>query len=278
MKKLILLTFASALLLWSCKEKSSSPKEETPPVAVTPPAKYIPTLVYSVKEELPHDNTAFTEGLLFHKGQLFESTGAAPEFPETRSLFGIVDLKTGKITVKGELDKTIYFGEGIVILNNKLYQVTYKNKQGFVYDAKTFKKIKDFSYTNEEGWGLTTDSTSIIMSDGTSNLTYLDPDFLRPVKSLAVTFNGEPLIRLNELEYIKGYLYANVWMTNLIVKIDPKTGEVVATLDLSGLSTDAHYRYPQALEMNGIAYDPATDKVYVTGKLWPKIYQIEFEH
>jgi len=276
MKKILLLTFASALLLGSCKEKSSS-TEETPPVAA-PPAKYIPTLGYAVREELPHDSTAFTEGFLFHKGQLFESTGAAPEYPQTRSLFGIVDLKSGKIAVKGELDKKIYFGEGIVILNNKLYQVTYKNKQGFVYDAKTFKKIKDFSYTNEEGWGLTTDSTSVIMSDGSSNLTYLDPDFLRPVKTLAVTLNGSPLPRLNELEYIKGYLYANVWMTNSIVKIDPKTGEVVATLDLTGVATDAHYRSPQALEMNGIAYDPATDKIYVTGKLWSKIYQIEFEH
>jgi glutamine cyclotransferase len=276
MKKVVLLLILSASL-WSCDHKPSAPKEETPPVAEAP-AKYIPTLSYSVKAHFPHDSTAFTEGFLFHKGQLFESTGAAHEYPQTRSLFGIVDMKTGKIAVKAELDKAVYFGEGIVILNNKLYQVTYKNKQGFVYDANSFKRLKDFSYTNEEGWGLTTDSASIIMSDGTSMLTYFEPDFFRPVKSLAVTLNGQPVDRLNELEYIKGYLYANIWMTTTIVKIDPKTGEVVATLDLSALSTDAHYRYSQSLEMNGIAYDPATDKIYVTGKLWPKMYQIEFEH
>src|SRR6478609_7131304 len=214
MKKVISLLILSALL-WSCNQKSSAPKEQTPPV-VEAPAKYIPTLSYSVKAHFPHDSTAFTEGFVFHKGQLFESTGAAHEYPQTRSLFGVVDMKTGKIAVKAELDKTVYFGEGIVILKNKLYQVTYKNKQGFVYDATTFKKLKDFNYTNEEGWGLTTDSTSIIMSDGTSLLTYFEPEILRPVKSLAVTLNGSALDRLNELEYIKGYLYANVWMTNTV--------------------------------------------------------------
>jgi glutamine cyclotransferase len=273
MRNKIYLVFV-LLFIASCTDNTDKPSTEE----TAPPAATVPLISYSIKEYLPHDSNAFTEGLLVKDGVFYESTGSPADMPQTRSLFGIVDPKTGRIDVKGELDRNKYFGEGIVILNDKLYQLTYKNKQGFVYDAKTFKKIKDFSYANEEGWGLTTDNTHLIMSDGTSNLTYLDPENLTVVKTLNVTEDGYQRNYLNELEYIKGFIYANVWTTNYIVKIDPATGQVVGKLDLNNLAIDARNKYRYASEMNGIAYDAQADKIYVTGKLWPNIYQIEFAH
>lgn len=271
--KIILAT--ALLFLAGCTETN----QQQPVNDTSQPAPVgVPVLSYNVKEYLPHDTLAFTEGLLVKDGVLYESTGSPDDIPYTRSVFGIVHKATGKIDVKGELDRNRYFGEGIVIFKDKLYQLTYKNRQGFVYDAKTFKKIKDFSYTNAEGWGLTADSTHLIMSDGTHMLTYLDPETLAPVKTLKVTEDGYLRNYLNELEYINGYIYANVWTTNYIVKIDPATGQVVGKLDLNNLARDAGSKYRFASDMNGIAYDAQADKIYVTGKLWPHIYQIEFAH
>lgn len=230
---------------------------------------------YSVTNTLPHDTLSFTEGLLVHNGQLIESTGSPDELPQTKSQFGIVDVKTGKIDVKAELDRRTYFGEGIVVLNGKLYQLTYKNKTGFIYNAKTYRRIGQFRFDNDEGWGLTTDGRHLIMSDGTSALTYLSSDSLRPVRVLRVSENGVPVDKLNELEYINGYVYANVWSTNTLVKIDPKDGDVIGRMDLSSLVNDAKTKYPKSLEMNGIAYDSERKKVYVTGKMWPSIYEID---
>ncbi len=238
----------------------------------------VPSIIYSVVKALPHDTNSFTEGFLIHNDELFESTGATDNLPQTRSLFGVVDFKTGKIDKKAELDRTIYFGEGIVFLKNKVYQLTYKNQVGFMYDANTFKRLGTFAYQNKEGWGFTTDGTYLIMSDGTNNLTYLDPADLKVVKTLAVSNNGYAEDNLNELEYIKGYIYANIWTKNYLVKIDPKTGKIVGILDLSALYYQAKNKYAGSLEMNGIAYDSLADKVYITGKLWPEIYQIEFLH
>lgn len=237
-----------------------------------------PEIKYTVQNQYPHDITSFTEGFLFHDNKLFESTGAPENLPQTKSLFGVVDLKTGKIDVKAEIDKNIYFGEGIVFLNGKVFQLTYKNQTGFIYDGKTFKNIGKFTYTNREGWGLTTDGKSLIMSDGTSYLTYLDPVSFSVTKTLDVAENGYVLEHLNELEYIKGFIYANVWTTNYIVKIDPNTGDVVGKLDLSSLSFECKTRNPNAEVINGIAYDSINDKVLVTGKLWPTIYEIKFPH
>ncbi|MCY7351953.1 MAG: glutaminyl-peptide cyclotransferase [Cytophagaceae bacterium] len=259
-------------LFISCNNNSSKTETDT---SSFPPT--IPIIGYAVKNSFPHDTTSFTEGLSIHNGLLFESTGSPDELPNTKSLFGIVDLKTGKIDKKGELEKK-YFGEGTVFLNDKLYQLTYKNKVGFIYDAKTFKKIKEFSFSNNEGWGLTTDGKALIMSDGTQNLTFIDPVSLQSIKTLSVTENGLLLDRLNELEYIKGYIYANVWSTNNIVKIDPNTGAVLGKIDLGSLAADAKQKHPNSLEMNGIAYDSISRKIYVTGKMWPSIYQIDFAH
>ncbi|MBC7694908.1 MAG: glutaminyl-peptide cyclotransferase [Burkholderiales bacterium] len=236
----------------------------------------IPLINYSIVKSYPHDINSFTEGFLFHDQKLFESTGAPDNLPQTKSLFGIVDLKTGKIDVKAEIDRNIYFGEGIVILKGKVFQLTWKNQTAFIYDAKTFKNIGKFNYTNKEGWGLTTDGNDLIMSDGTNYLTYLDPDSLNVSKIIDVKENGYVVINLNELEYIKGFIYANIYTTNTIVKIDPNTGNVVGKMDLSDLSHRSKTENPNASDMNGIAYDSISNKVLVTGKFWPTIYEITF--
>lgn len=266
--------FLAVILLSACGP--DKPKENNVPPPVVAEAPKTPEIKFTVGNQYPHDVTSFTEGFLFHDNQLFESTGATDNLPQTRSLFGIVDLKTGKIDVKAELDRNIYFGEGIVFLNGKVFQLTYKNQMGFIYDGKTYKNIGKFNYTNHEGWGLTTDGKHLIMSDGTSYLTYLDPDNFSVVKVLDVGENDYVVENLNELEYIKGFIYANIWTTSTIVKIDPNTGDVVAKMDLSPLLYESKVKNPGSLETNGIAYDSINNRVLVTGKLWPTIYEIKF--
>ena len=242
---------------------------------VLPP---IPIINYSVGHVYPHDTTSYTEGLVFHDHHLFESSGAPEGYPQTRSMIGIDDLGTGKVNKKIELDRRKYFGEGIVFFKDRLYQLTYTNQIGFVYDAGTFHRVDSFRYQNKEGWALTTDSLSLIMSDGTSHLTYFDPVSLKPVKTLVVTENGAPLDSLNELEYIHHYIYANRYTYNYVVKIDPASGKVLGRLDLTSLVEQEKNRNPGSDVLNGIAYDPGTDKIYVTGKLWSGIYEIVFSH
>jgi glutaminyl-peptide cyclotransferase len=236
-----------------------------------------PVLDFVYLESYPHDTNSFTEGLLIQQGELYESTGATRELPQTKSLFGILDLKTGKIDPKVCLDPQKYFGEGISFLKDKVYQLTYKTRIGFIYDAQSFKKLSEFSIPSVEGWGLTTDGHFLIMSDGTSMLTYLDPEDLRVVKRVSVTENGCLVENLNELEWIRGLLYANIWTTTSVVLISPTDGKVVAKLDLASLAEDAKNSYQGSLEMNGIAYDSTDGKIYVTGKMWPKIYAIKVD-
>jgi glutamine cyclotransferase len=241
------------------------------------PLDLVTQLNYTLECTFPHDITLFTEGLVIYNNQLFESTGSPREIKLAKSIFGIIDLKTGKISIKGELNKK-YFGEGIVFFNNKLYQLTYKDKIGFIYDAKTFQRLGVFNFQNDEGWGLTTDGTNIIMSDGTNILTYFDPNNMKVIKTLTVTCYGKAVNYINELEYISGYIYANIWMTNYIVKINPKNGKIVGKIDLTSLSNEVKNAYPNADVMNGIAYDSLSDKVYITGKLWPYIFQIKMSN
>jgi glutamine cyclotransferase len=236
-----------------------------------------PIISYTLVNTYPHDINAFTEGFLFHEGKLFESTGAPENLPQTKSLFGIVDLKNGKIDTKVEIDKSIYFGEGISILNNKIYQLTYKNQTAFVYDAKTYKPIGKYSYQNREGWGLTNDGKNLIMSDGSNYLTYFDLNF-NVTKTLDVSENGYAVDYLNELEYINGFIYANIYQSHEIVKIDPSTGNVVGKLDLTSLFQTSKTKDINSLETNGIAYDSISDKILVTGKMWPSMYEIKFQH
>jgi glutamine cyclotransferase len=238
----------------------------------------IESINYSVSKTYSHDTGSFTEGFLFHNNQLFESTGSPEEFPLTRSLIGIVDLKTGKIDIKVELNRNSFFGEGIVFLGGKLYQLTYKNQVGFIYDSESYAKIGSFHFANKEGWGLTTDGKSLIMSDGTNIITFLDPDGLKVIKTLNITFNGSSALYVNELEYINGYLYANIWTTSNIARIDLQTGAITGIIDLAELFSQAKKKYPMAEATNGIAYDQTTDRIFVTGKFWPYIFQIKFEH
>lgn len=256
----------------NCNDNSTTEPEAKEPYTT------VPVINYAVTKFFPHDTNLFTEGLLVHDGQLFESTGSPDELPQTKSLIGIIDLNTGKMDVKAEIDRNKFFGEGIVILNNKLYHLTYTNQIGFIYDLKSFKRIGQFNYANKQGWSLTTNGKEIIMSDGTDKLTYLDSASLKPIRTLAVTENGIPVENLNELEYIKGFIYANVFTTNIIVKIDPVSGKVVGRLDFTSLEFEAKNKNPDADVLNGIAYDSAAEKIYVTGKLWPNIYQIDFSH
>jgi glutamine cyclotransferase len=270
----------SAVILTIASFSSCDPETKKDPEVKTvveeKPA--IPTLEYSIVKTLPHDTSAFTQGLLIHDNKLFESTGSPDNMPELKSVLGIVDMKTGKLEAKLELDKKVYpFGEGMVILNGKIYQITYKEQTGFIYDEKTFKKIGQFNYVNKEGWGLTTDGKYIIMSDGTNYLTYFDAE-MKVVKTLTVSENGYAVDALNELEYIKGFIYANIYTTGYIVKIDPKTGNVVAKINFTPLYYDMRNMNAYAQEMNGIAYDSIADKIYVTGKLWPKMYEVKFPH
>lgn len=261
------------LLCTSCNNNGNTSEEDASDIKTT-----VPQINYSLIKSFPHDTSLFTEGLLFHNQKLYESTGSPDDLPFTKSLIVADYLSNGSFEKKVELDKTKYFGEGIVFFNDKLYQLTYKNKLGFIYDAKTFRQIGTFNYSNAEGWSLTTDGKSLIMSDGTDKLTFLNPNSLAPIRILSVTDNNNSLPRLNELEFINGFIYANVWQTNSIVKIDTANGNVIGKLDLNSLALEAKNKNPSADVLNGIAYDSVENKVYVTGKLWPNIYEINFSH
>lgn len=222
---------------------------------------------YKLKMRWKHDTEAWTQGLLIHNGQLYESTG------QKQSWIGIIDIKTGKPDKKVVLDDK-YFGEGITILNNKLYQLTWKDHVGFIYDVNTFEKLREFTYETE-GWGLTHDGHHLIMSDGTEKLIYLDTATLKPVRTVQVRDQNGFVTRLNELEYMEGFILANQWETNRILMIDPSTGTVTGYLDLTPLVREAKMENPKADVLNGIAYHPTTKLLIVTGKFWPSSYVLQ---
>lgn len=220
---------------------------------------------YKVVKEYPHDVAAYTQGLFFHGGKLYETTGQYGT-----STIRTVDLATGKPVVEKKLNRK-YFGEGSVILGKDLYVLTWTNKVAFRYDAATLSYKQTVSYPRE-GWGLTTDGKQLIASDGSANLYFMDAD-MKLQKKLPVTMNGRPLRNLNELEWIDGKVWANVYMTDMIVMINPSTGKVEGALDCTGLLPDDLYTSATDV-LNGIAVD-AAGKIYLTGKNWPKLYQIE---
>ena len=220
---------------------------------------------FKVVKEYPHDVMAYTQGLFFHEGKLYETTGQYGT-----SSIRTVDLASGKPTVEKKLNRK-YFGEGSVILGKDLYVLTWTNKVAFRYDAATLSYKQTVSYPRE-GWGLTTDGKQLIASDGSANLYFLDAD-MKLLKKLPVTMNGRPLRNLNELEWIGGKVWANVYMTDMIVMINPSTGKVEGALDCTGLLPDDLYTSATDV-LNGIAID-ASGKIYLTGKNWPKMYQIE---
>jgi len=224
---------------------------------------------YTVVKAFPHDPTSFIQGLTIHQGRLFESTG------QDNSWISEVDIATGKHDKKIILDKK-YFGEGICILNNKLYQLTWQNHIGFVYDLKTFNKLNEFRY-DHEGWGITHNGKNLIVSDGTNQLHFLDTLTLKEISSVTVTDEYAEIDDLNELEYIEGYIFANRWQTNYILKIDPNTGKVVGRMEMSPLSDKMNLLNPSADVLNGIAYEQKSKTLLVTGKLWPTLFAIRFQ-
>jgi glutaminyl-peptide cyclotransferase len=226
-----------------------------------------PVISYSIAATYPHDTSSFTEGLEFYKGQLIESGGNYG----TSKLVSY-DLKSGKTSLQIPLDKK-YFGEGITVVNDTIYQLTYKEQIVHVYSAKDFKKIKELSI-NGEGWGLTNDGKNIIASNGSSNLFFYEPGTFRLLKTQLVTENGSSVLNINELEYINGYIYANQWGYPYVIKIDPNSGQVVSKLDLTDLVNKIKAQDPHAEVLNGIAYNPETKKFYVTGKYWPQIFEL----
>jgi len=224
---------------------------------------------YKVVNSYPHDAKAFTQGLEYHNGFMYESTGQRGE-----SSLRKVELKTGKILKKIKLDKQ-YFGEGMTIYNDKIYMLTWQKKLGFVFNLNNFELIKKFNYgESKEGWGLTHNNNNLIKSDGTERLWFLDPNTLKEVKYIEAYTNTRKAEEINELEYIDGKIYANVWQKNTILIINPKNGSIEGLIDLKGLNKNLNPKNDNDV-LNGIAYDKQNNRIFVTGKDWDKIYVIK---
>jgi len=245
------------LLLWSCEPRQQERTE-------------VPDIEYSVHSTMPHDITAFTQGLVIENGQLYESTGQ-----EGASWIGIVDISTGVADRKVKLGQA-YFGEGITILGGKVYQLTWRNKTGFVYDLSSFRQLRTFSYPTE-GWGLSHDGKNLIMSDGSSKLYFLDTATLKTVRTMEVSDNMGPVSNLNELEVVDSVVYANIWQTAKIARIDLTDGKVTGYMDISLITDQAVSRNPNADVLNGIAWHPGTKSMLVTGKYWPNIFVLKLK-
>jgi glutamine cyclotransferase len=231
----------------------------------------VPTYTYAVVAAYPHDPKAFTEGLVYYNGSLYESTGLYGQ-----SSLREVDLETGNVTKIIQLPNSI-FGEGITIFNDEIIQLTWQSHIGFVYNLGNFSLQRTFTYYGE-GWGLTTDGVHLIMSNGTSILTLLDPNTFQTEGYINVHDDEGQVTQLNELEYVNGLIYANVWGSNSIAQISPETGQIVGWIDLTGLLSQSPIKPTQPVDvLNGIAYDSANNRLFVTGKLWPAIFQIQLE-
>jgi glutamine cyclotransferase len=258
-----ILLAASFLAAFSC-----SPAPSVAPSTPAPPA--VPVYGFEVVASFPHDPAAFTEGLLFADGVMYESTGM-----EGASWIRKVDLATGAVQQQHDVDKQ-YFGEGIVVWQDKIYSLTWKNQKGFILDKATFAPKGEFAYPGE-GWALTTDGKQIFMSDGTSQIRTLDPNTLQETGRIDVKMNGRPVDQINELEFIKGEIWANIFQADRIIRIDPASGEVKGVVFLANLLKPEDRAGRNVDVLNGIAYDSAGDRIFVTGKYWPKIYQIKLK-
>ena len=251
MKNFVIISFLAFLMIFTAFFLFSVDSDNVPVISVDPIKKY------------PHDKKAFTQGFEFHKGSFFEGTGL-----RGASNLREVDIFTGTVLRSRQLPPE-FFGEGITIINEKIYQLTWKSGKAFQYDLETFELIREFGI-NGEGWGLTNDGNNLIMSNGTDKIVFLDPRSFKVVRTLSVTKNGKPQNLLNELEFIKGDIWANVWKTDDIIRINSKTGQVKSVLDLSNISERKHVDDVA----NGIAWDKENDIVYVTGKLWSNVYKL----
>lgn len=264
-KPRLLLVLGLSLLSFQCNSGSSAdlPSNTMPANAVV--HKYS----YQIVNMWPHDANAFTQGLIFVDGKLYESTGQ-----EGRSSLREVELQTGNVVKKVDVPEP-YFAEGITLLNGKIYQLTWQHQVGFIYDPQKFEPSGRFNYDGE-GWGITNDGHSLIMSDGSNRLRFLDPDSFRVTKTIAVLDGKTPVNQLNELEYVNGEIYANIWHDQRIVTIDPQNGHVTGWIDLSGLLQPGDVRDEEGV-LNGIAFDQAGNRLFVTGKLWPRLFEVKLK-
>jgi glutamine cyclotransferase len=254
---------AVSALLYGCGDDHTSPASSV----IDKPKAEFPMYAYQVVNSWPHDRGAFTQGLVYLDGELLESTGL-----NGRSSLRRVELQTGKVLQQVNVPFE-YFAEGLALLKGKLFQLTWQNHKGFVYDLNSLKLEKEFSYEGE-GWGLTSDGQNLIMSDGTSRIRFLDPMTSEVKRTINVLARGQPVNALNELEYIKGEIFGNVWGTDFVVRIDPATGKVIGVIDFSGLLSPQD-RGPDTDVLNGIAYDDSGDRLFITGKCWPKVFEIK---
>jgi len=236
-----------------------------PTLQISQKTGHIPVLSVKLVHTYPHDPHAFTQGLEYYGGYLYESTGIAGQ-----STLRKVALDTGQVIQKVSLPSE-YFGEGLTIFRGKIYQLTWLSKKGFVYDLRTFRRIGEFPYDNE-GWGLTHDDKSLIMSDGTNKIRYIDPVSFAVTRTIELYAEGQGVVNLNELEYVKGEILANIWHSTRIARVDPRSGQVVAWIDLSSIVAKEPHRQEEVL--NGIAYDKSAARLFVTGKNWSKLYEI----
>lgn len=264
MRTIPILTLA-VLLATACGASASRSGARQQTVAAQSVAPKIYS--YRVKAVYPHPTTDYTQGLQFVDGVMWEGTGQ-----HGRSIVRRTDLATGRNEVVASLPRS-EFGEGIALLDGKLYQLTWQSNTAHVYDVATGRKLRDHRYPGE-GWGLTTDGRKLYMSDGTASIHTVDPETFRREGRITVTCEGHPVPYLNELEWIDGRIWANVYTTDRIVRIDPATGVVDAIIDLAGLLPESD-REPDTDVLNGIAYDAATGRIFVTGKNWPKLFEIE---
>jgi glutaminyl-peptide cyclotransferase len=253
-----------AVLAGAALTAQSTPSRSSGP----PAASKVPKYGYTVVRSFPHDPKAYTQGLEYRDGFLYEGTGL-----KGRSAVRKVELESGKVVQEEKLHPQ-YFGEGITIAAGKLYQVTWQDKAGFVYDAKTLKFIRNFGYFGE-GWGLTHDNLGLVMSDGTNILRFLELTRFRETRRLRVMDAGAAIPKLNELEWIRGEIWANVWETDYIARISPKDGHVLGWIDLKGLLGAPNVKLGPEAVLNGIAYDAQKDRLFVTGKLWPRVFEIK---
>ncbi len=258
MLRLGLVVFAGGVFVFGC--------ETVPEVADTTPSGEIPVYAYRIVNTYPHDPDAFTQGLIFEGGVLYEGTGL-----RGRSSLRRVVLNTGEVLQRRELSDD-YFGEGITLFGDRIIQLTWQSRIGFVYDKADFELLRSFTYPTE-GWGVTHDGDRLIMSDGTSTLYFRDPETFEEVGRVNVRDSAGAVSRLNELEYVAGEVYANVWQTDRIARIEPRTGRVIGWIDLEGLLSVEDRQGADVL--NGIAYDSEKKRLFVTGKLWPKLFEIE---
>ncbi len=227
----------------------------------------IPEYTYEVVHVYPHDASAFTQGLEYHDGFLYEGTGL-----KGRSTLRKVQLETGRVLQEVSLDPR-YFGEGITLVGPHIFELTWQAQTGFEYDRTTFRRLKTFEYAGE-GWGLTNNGRYIYMSDGTPRIRVWDPSSLKEIRRFTVHDGSAPVFYLNELEWVRGEIFANVWQSDKIARISPATGAVTGWIDMAGILPEEH-RSPNVDVLNGIAYDAAQDRLFVTGKLWPKLFQIK---